>query len=53
MASAKFNMQNQKDFVSVLKERVNEYFTSKGISKFGDSRLYWKTAAMGGPVSLA
>ena len=46
MASAKFNMQNQKDFVSVLKERVNEYFTSKGISKFGDSRLYWKTAAM-------
>jgi linoleoyl-CoA desaturase len=46
MLSAKFNLQNQKDFVNVLKERVNDYFKSKGISKFGDSRLYWKTAAM-------
>jgi linoleoyl-CoA desaturase len=46
MSTAKFNLQNQKDFVRVLKERVNDYFASKGITRYGDSRLYWKTAAM-------
>jgi linoleoyl-CoA desaturase len=46
MSKAKFSLQNQKDFVRVLKERVNDYFTTKGISRYGDSRLYWKTATM-------
>ncbi len=46
MSKAKFNLQNQKDFVKVLKERVNNYFIEKGISKYGDSRLYWKTFTM-------
>ena len=46
MKNAKFNIQNQSEFVKTLKDRINSYFKEKNISSFGNSQLYWKTAVM-------
>lgn len=43
---AKFNLHAQKDFFKTLKERVNDYFTQRQVSPFGNWRLYLKTIAM-------
>lgn len=43
-----FNNENSesKEFSSVLNRRVNDYFKDKGISKFGNSTMYFKTLSM-------
>jgi linoleoyl-CoA desaturase len=37
---------NQKEFAKVLNSRVNDYFKTKGISKFGNLEMYVKTVFM-------
>lgn len=46
MQLAKFNLQNQQDFIRTLKDRVNSYFEETGKSRFGNTTLYWKTLIM-------
>lgn len=42
----KFNKENQREFVQELREKVNSYFTNKGISTYGDYRLYIRAITM-------
>lgn len=42
----KFNRKDQTDFFKVLRKRVNTYFKEKGISKYADGRMKFKTAFM-------
>lgn len=44
--NAKFPRNENTEFYSTLRLRVNKYFKDKGISKKGDRRLYFKTAAL-------
>lgn len=46
MQTAKFNLQNQKEFIQTLKGRVNDYFKNNKRSRFGNIRLWSKTAIM-------
>lgn len=42
----KYNRKNQPDFHKTLKQRVDEYFKSNNISKYGNSAMKIKTVAM-------
>lgn len=45
-AVVRFNRSIEVDFVSELRERVNQYFLDKKISKFADTSMQLKTAFM-------
>ncbi len=38
--------KNSNDFTNTLTKRVNQYFKDKGISKYGNSEMYFKTVFM-------
>lgn len=38
--------QNSKEFTATLNKRVNEYFKSNGISRYGNNEMYFKTVFM-------
>lgn len=38
----KFNKRDESDFITTLKQRVNEYFEKRNASKFGDWQIYVK-----------
>lgn len=42
----KFDQEKGKAFKKELHQKVNQYFTEKGISKHYNSRMIWKTVAM-------
>lgn len=44
--SIKFTGEDQKEFFQVLRKRVDEYFTTKGISKYANGAMVFKTIFM-------
>ncbi len=49
----KFNRRDESDFITTLKQRVNEYFENRNTTKFGDWRMYAKLIFfMGGMVGV-
>jgi linoleoyl-CoA desaturase len=44
--SVKFSTQAKSDFVTTLNKRVRDYFNENNISRFGNYRMYIKTAFM-------
>jgi linoleoyl-CoA desaturase len=42
----KFPRNENAEFLTTLRSRVNKYFKDNGISKYGDRRLYLKTSAL-------
>lgn len=45
-STVRFNKDDQPEFFQVLRKRVNQHFSDKGITKYGDGRMVFKTVFM-------
>lgn len=53
MAKVKFVAKEKSEFFATLKKRVDAYFTNKGISRYANGSMYFKTVFfIGGTLLL-
>jgi hypothetical protein len=45
-STAKIRFERSSEFKKILSERIEQYFSTKNISKSADLRMYRKTATM-------